>query len=158
VVSNERWQNGTGDMFGEGSPRARKKRVLLIDYDEQLAEVFGELLKDDGLEVVAHNCGTDRCDCADKALEVSPDLVLVNVAQPSGWLADLHGWHCLQEIKADPRTKGYELLGYSILDPYTLYEAGIDPHNSGVRIRAGVSNPGQFADEIARVLQSQRVA
>ncbi len=139
-------------------PFVAKKRVLLIDYDRELMEVFGELLEDSGIEVIPHTCQGSTCVCAEKALAVAPDLVLVNVAQTSGWNADLRGWRCLRHIRSDPRTRQLAALGYSILDSCTLEELGIAMSADGLVIRPGISNPGDFTDDVARSLQVGRVA
>jgi len=148
----------TSDGLSVASRPAAHKRVLLIDYDDELAEVMGELLKDDGLDVVLHTCSDDHCICVDRVLETKPDLVLVNVAHSSGWATELQGWRCLQNIRASARTRRVPIIGYSVFDSIALEELEINPLLIGVKIRAGISNPGQFADEIARLLVTKPAA
>ncbi len=135
-----------------------RKRVLLIDYDDQLADILAELLRDDGLEVIVHNCPADDCNCVHTALGLRPDAILINVAQPAGSLVDTRGWQCLLNLKSHPLPDDIAIVGYSIFDSYALSEMGVDGRTLGLRIRTDLSNPGQFADEIAHALQTRPAA
>ncbi len=149
---------GEGERVSGELPGRRPKRVLLIDYDDQLADVLAELLKDDGLEVLIHNCPPGSCDCAQVTAGAQPDAILVNVAQPAGSFADTRGWRCLLNLKSHPLAEHIALIGYSVFDSYALAELGVDGRSLGLRIRSGLSNPGQFADEVARALHTRTAA
>lgn len=130
--------------------RARtRKHILIIDYDTQLADVLRELIKDNGIAATIHNCSHPVCTCAERVLSCRPNLVMVNIAKPSGWKVDLRGLRCLQRVMAHPRAKHYPAVGYTIFDSYALADLSLDPNSLGIHVHAGLTNPGLLADEVA---------
>ncbi len=136
----------------------KARRVLLIDYDEDLAAVLKELLESNGVEVVLHNCPPDACLCGTAVLATHPDAVVVNVAEPMGGHDNLHGWQCLQNVVGLAVQLRIKVIGYTIFDSYTLGELVIDANRLGVRILANVNNPADFADLVAAGLTDRQMA
>ena len=141
-----------------GVPIKKPRRVLLIDYDEQLAQVLAALLESNGLEVVTHTCPPGACQCVEAAADSGADVVLVNVAEPMGSDDNLQGWHCLQNLAHHTNEKRPTLIGYTVFDSYTLEELGIDASRLGLRVLANVSNPAEFADAVAAGVPTEQVA
>jgi CheY-like chemotaxis protein len=141
-----------------GRPRARP-RILLIDFDPELAEILTQLMEDGGSDVVMHTCPSEEdCRCVERVKEAAPDLILINVAHPDGWYADLRGWHCLERLRADAAAVPTLMLAYSVFDHYTLREMDVEPDTFGVKVYTGLSSPGHLADEVARAVRHRTAA
>lgn len=151
-------RGGSSEAIADVPTKTRPGRVLLIDCDEQLAQVLAALLESNGLEVTIHTCPPDACSCLEAVAESDADVVLVNVAEPIGSDDNLQGWQCLQNLARHANSRHLTLIGYTIFDSYTLGELGIDPSKLGLRVLVNFSNPAEFADTVAAGMQGERVA
>jgi excisionase family DNA binding protein len=96
-------------LSGTGTPRVdpQKKRVLIIDDDESLLEVYRELLGSAGYEVETARHGflggylLAHC---------RPDVILLDIMMPG-----LDGYEVLQLIRKRPEAKGIPVLACTSL-------------------------------------------
>ena len=76
---------------------AAKKRILLVEDDEFLAELYATKLNLEGFEV---SLATDGEKCLRLAKEQEPDLVLLDIVLPK-----MDGFEVLRQLKLGKKTK-----------------------------------------------------
>ena len=94
-----------------------KKRILLIEDDQMLIEMYRDILEIGGFEVEALTTGYESMEKLKKireGKEKKPDLILLDLLLP-----DLNGIQVLQEIRLHEETKDLPVF---ILTNYTAPE------------------------------------
>lgn len=84
------------------APRREKPLILVVDDVEDGRIVICDFLELRGFELAT---AADGVEAVDKALELRPDLILMDV-----WLPNMDGLEATRRIKADPRTAGVPIL------------------------------------------------
>jgi two-component system cell cycle response regulator DivK len=122
-----------------------KKRVLLVEDNNDNFELVRYLLERAGYEVLAAYDGQEGLELARQEL---PDLILMDLSIPK-----IDGWTAGHELKADPQTAHIPLLA---LTAHTLpgdrqhaMESGFDGY-----ISKPINVEG-FDDRIAKALQAK---
>jgi CheY-like chemotaxis protein len=69
-------------------------RILIVDDDEEIRESLGELLKDEGFEIVEAGDGLDAL--ARLSEETLPNVILLDLMMPN-----MDGWKFHSEIQKD---------------------------------------------------------
>jgi putative two-component system response regulator len=89
-------------------------RVVIVDDDPDFTHLIGELLRDQGYEVVS--CDDDRraLECV---VEAKPDLIILDLRMSSRE----SGWRILEELTSEGRTKSV---------PVIISSAALDDLNS----------------------------
>jgi len=77
-------------------------KALVIDDDPDLVAVAKAYLENFGMNVVTANDGKAGIE---KALEVRPGLVLVDLMMPN-----MHGWQVCERLRAEPSLEGLRIL------------------------------------------------
>jgi DNA-binding response OmpR family regulator len=81
-----------------------KKRIMIVDDDPQLREMYTAALEMQGYEVVINPDG-EKALAALVSDKAKPDLVLLDVMMPR-----IHGLDVLNTIKADPAIKDIKVI------------------------------------------------
>lgn len=84
------------------APRREKPLILVVDDVEDGRIVICDFLELRGFELAT---AADGVEAVDKAFELRPDLILMDV-----WLPNLDGLEATRRIKADPRTADVPIL------------------------------------------------
>jgi DNA-binding response OmpR family regulator len=87
---------------------ADKKTLLIIDDEGFVRHALSEKVKQEGIEVLEGNGGTEG---VKMALEHKPDLILLDIIMP-----DLDGWGVLRQLRADEWGKNAQVVLLSILN------------------------------------------
>ena len=74
-----------------------QKKVLVVDDDQELLELIGKTLSNEGLDPVMV---TTAEDAMDKAKTEAPDLILIDIILP-----DMEGPEAVRALSQDPLTK-----------------------------------------------------
>lgn len=82
-------------------------KVLLVDDEEAILEVFKQALEQEQFEVITALTGTEALD---KTKKEHPDVIFLDQVLP-----DMNGNETLQQLKADPETK---LIPIAMLSNY----------------------------------------
>ena len=82
--------------------RLKAPLVLVVDDYEDTRRIYAEYLKFAGFRV---EDATDGAEAIAKARELSPDVVIMDLAMPN-----VDGWEATQHLKSDPRTKGIYIV------------------------------------------------
>jgi|SRR5579875_310295 len=77
-------------------------RVLVVDDDDVIRQLISVNLELEGFEV---HTATDGLDALDRAKEVKPDVVTLDVMMPR-----LDGWGAAERLRADPETRGIPIV------------------------------------------------
>ena len=83
-------------------------KILLVDDEQDIVEVTKVRLESRGFEVV---CAYDGLDGLNKAKEVKPDLVLLDLFMPV-----MHGFEVCKKLKQDPELKDIPVILFSAGD------------------------------------------
>lgn len=84
------------------TPRREKPLILVVDDVEDGRIVVCDFLALRGFELAT---AADGVEAVEKALELRPDLILMDV-----WLPNMNGLEATRRIKADPRTADVPIL------------------------------------------------
>src|SRR3989344_6773912 len=72
-------------------------KVLMVDDDKMLADLYRERLEIDGFEVTVCHNGEEGLK---RVKEIRPDIVLLDIMMPK-----VNGYEVLASLKSDPETK-----------------------------------------------------
>lgn len=89
-------------------------KILLVDDEEAILEVFKQALEQAQFEVITALTGTDGMN---KARSEKPDVIFLDQVLP-----DMNGNDVLQQLKADPDTKRIPIAILSNFNQDTLIE------------------------------------
>ncbi len=84
------------------------QKILIIEDEPVLREMYGEKFQQAGLEVIAAESAEEGIK---KAREIMPDIILLDILLPKD-----NGIDCLRKIKEDPQIKGLKVLAFSNFD------------------------------------------
>lgn len=100
-----------GRLAGNG------KRILVVEDEEDIANLIAHHLQDEGYEAVTCARGKEVVDLAKK---VQPHLITLDIRLP-----DKNGFEVLQDLKTDPETRDVPVVILSIVeDPDQAYRLG----------------------------------
>lgn len=125
----------------------QKMRVLIVDDDQTLCDMYSERLKAEGFDVVVAHNGEEG---AAKAVEYLPDVILLDLMMPK-----VNGFNTLEILKSTQETKDIPVL---------LLTALIQEENKKRGIQAGAEDyiiksetmPGAVIEKIKSVVQKHR--
>lgn len=74
-----------------------KKKIMVVDDEENLLELLSVLLSEEGFDVIT---ATNGKECLEKLKNVKPDLILLDMMMPG-----MSGRETCEKIRANPETK-----------------------------------------------------
>lgn len=115
------------------------KKILLIEDDDFIREMYASELTKNGFEVSA-------CPNGEKGLEALKmgqfDLVLLDIMLPG-----INGLEVLKQVKQDPKTKELKVILLTNLGHETVIKLGFGLGATGYLIKS-VYNPDQIINEV----------
>ena len=121
-----------------------EKKILLIEDDLFIREMYESELKRAGYKITACSLGEDGI----KALQKDRfDLVLLDIMLPG-----VNGLDILKQIKQNPQTKDIRVVLLTNLGQETVMKTGFDLGAAGYLIKSSYS-PDQVISEIANFLK-----
>ena len=96
------------------NPRWRKRRVLLVDDDEQCHQMYGTALEFYGFDV---DRATNGAEGIERVASTPPDVVLMDIAMPV-----LDGLAALRRLRSDQRTRTLPIV--AITATVSVHEIG----------------------------------
>ncbi|KKQ95154.1 MAG: PAS/PAC sensor hybrid histidine kinase [candidate division CPR2 bacterium GW2011_GWC1_39_9] len=95
---------------------SKKGKVLVVDDDAGLCQLYKLTLEQEGYEVFTANQGEEGLS---RAVELKPELILLDIMMPM-----IHGLNVLDILKATPETKDIKIIVLSALsDEDTMNKA-----------------------------------
>jgi two-component system cell cycle response regulator len=104
--------------------QVKKRKILLIDYEERLLRVMKTNLEIEGYEVLtAMSGGTGIA----SAVVDQPDIIILDIMMP-----DIDGWEISRRLRSEPQTKYIPIIILTALDePHHVvkgFESGADDY------------------------------
>ncbi|MBU3942960.1 response regulator [Patescibacteria group bacterium] len=120
------------------------KKILLVEDDPFLIEIYTTKLKEAGYEV---NIAEDGDAALRKVKELIPDLMLLDVVLPN-----FNGWEILRKIKADDAVKIVKVVILSNLGEKEEIEKGIELGAIRYLVKAHYT-PSEVITEVKKILK-----
>jgi len=120
------------------------KKILLVEDDPFLIDIYTTKLKDSGFAI---QVSADGEEAINKIKEEKPDLVVLDVVLPH-----VDGWEVLNEIKADKELKNIKVVILSNLGQKEEVEKGLKLGATKYLIKAHYT-PSQVVEEIKKALK-----
>jgi CheY-like chemotaxis protein len=79
----------------------KMRKILVVDDEEDLRKILGEILRSEGYYVIFANSGEM---CLEILKKEKPDLILMDIMMPG-----MDGWEVVQKIKEDESNKGIKI-------------------------------------------------
>lgn len=94
-----------------------KVRILLVEDEPEVAELYKLKLTLDGYEVLTASNGQDGLK---KALEEGPEMIFLDVKMP-----EMDGFEVLKRLRSEPKTKNIPVIILSNFDEQEMIEKGL---------------------------------
>ena len=120
------------------------RKILLVEDDPFLIEIYTTKLKEAGYEV---DTAEDGETALRKIKESIPDLLLLDVVLPN-----FNGWEILRKIKADSKTKGIKVVVLSNLGEKQEIEKGVKLGATKYLVKAHYT-PSEVVTEVKKILK-----
>ena len=120
------------------------KKILLVEDDPFLIDIYTTKLKEDGFTV---SVAIDGEECIKKIQEEMPDIVLLDIVLPG-----FDGWEILRKIKKDDRFKDVKVVILSNLGQKGEVEKGLELGATRYLIKAHYA-PTEVVEEIKKILK-----
>ena len=117
-----------------------KRLVLVIDDDDNLRTVLSEKISKSGFDVINASDGEEGLK---KALELHPDIILLDVIMPK-----MNGWDTLEALRKDPWGKHVKVLLLTVLEDFKSVSKGMEKEATGYLVKTQIS-----LDEIVEQIQ-----
>jgi len=120
------------------------KKVLLVEDDPFLTEIYGSKLKDSGFSVIL---APDGEGCLKKMEQEIPDLILLDIVLPG-----VDGWEVLRKIQKEDKFKKIKIVILSNLGQKDDVEKGLKFGATKYLIKAHYA-PSEVIEEIKKILK-----
>lgn len=95
-----------------------KKKILIVEDEPSLLEMYKLYFERAGYEVIISENGLNTLDVA---IEKKPNLILLDILMPK-----VDGWEVLKQLKSDPETKLIPVIVFSNLAQSDEIQKGLD--------------------------------
>lgn len=121
-----------------------RPKVLIVDDDQALMEMYLNRLKEENFEVISAKNGEEALA---RAVDSKPDIILLDIMMPK-----VNGFDVLDILKSTPETKHIPVMILTVLVQDADRERGL---KSGAEeyIVKSETMPGQVIEKIKTVLQ-----
>lgn len=120
-------------------PKEEKIKVLLIEDEREVAELYKLKLTLDGYEVVAAYSGQEGLD---KAFKENPELIFLDIKMP-----EMDGFEVLKKLRESSKTKATPIIILSNFDEQDLIEKGLTLGANEYLIKSQFS-PGEISGKV----------
>ena len=110
-----------------------EKRVLIVDDDEEILQLIDKALASEGYLVTTAVTGNDA---KDKARDLVPDLVLIDIVLP-----DIEGPEVIRALEEDPLTEGIPAIFLSGIVTRESKEEAASEIRVGEKLYKALSKP-----------------
>lgn len=121
----------------------KMKRILLVEDDPFLADIYSTKLKESGFSV---QVATDGKEALKKMKEDIPDLLLLDIVLPN-----LNGWEILRKIERDDELKTLKVIILSNLGEKQEIEKGLKLGAARYLVKAHYT-PSEVVGEVKKIL------
>jgi DNA-binding response OmpR family regulator len=121
-----------------------KKTILLVEDEQDLREIYETKFSIDGYRVLTADTGVKAIDLA---LHENPNVILLDVILPGK-----DGFSVLEELKANPKTKGIPVIIFSNLGQDWEVKRGQSLGAAKFLTKSNVT-PAEVAETVKEVLK-----
>ena len=145
------WTNLSGGGFSVSKPSrpegmrkvmTQKSLILIVDDFKDDREMYAHYLSRCGFRV---SLACDGQEAVDKALQLLPDLILMDL-----WLPQVGGWEAIRQLKANEKTKNIPIVVLTARAFVSAAAVG----SEGCLIKP--CQPDDLLVEVVRVLEKQK--
>ena len=122
------------------------KKVLIIEDEEYLAEMYKIKLEMEGFEVKIARDGETGLTLAKSEL---PDFILLDIVLPKK-----DGYEILKELRRDEMTKSIKIYAWSNLGQAAEIKKGLEDGADGYWVKANLT-PKQLVDNVKKILKGE---
>lgn len=126
---------------------AKKIKILLIEDDSFMVEMYTTKFELEGFEVVAAEDGRKGLDMVKK---VKPDIILLDILMP-----DMDGWDVLKTLKKDKLLADIPVIMLTNLGQKDDVKKGFEMGAVGYLIKAHFM-PSEVVDKIKKILKEHK--
>ncbi len=126
-----------------------KYKVLIIDDDPFVSEIFAPSMKKKGLAVAVASDGLSGLELIKKE---PPDIILLDIVMPG-----MDGYGVLQELKSKPETANIPVIMLSNLAQQEDIERSMSTGADGFLMKHQ-SLPSEVADKVFQLVTTKRAA
>jgi len=119
------------------------KKILIVEDEEFISEMYKIKFELSGYEVFVANDGQEGIDMAKKNF---PDLVLLDLMMPN-----INGYQVLEELRKSPKTKNLKIYILSNLGQKEEIDKGLNLGADGFYVKAHLT-PSQLLSKIQELL------
>jgi DNA-binding response OmpR family regulator len=119
------------------------KKVLIVEDDALISEMYSNKFKEVGFEVVLAKDGEEAIV---RTKETNPDLVLLDVVLPKK-----DGFEVLEEIKKDPALKNIKIVFLTNLSEGENINRGLNSEADAYLVKAH-STPSQIVEKVKEIM------
>jgi len=120
------------------------KKVLLVEDDQMIVDMYKLRLEEDGFTVIITDKGSEALEIAGKE---KPDIILLDIILP-----EIDGFAILRSLKAESSTKDIPVLLLTNLSQETDQQKGIQLGAAGYFVKAQ-HTPADIMNEIKNILK-----
>lgn len=120
-----------------------KTKVLLIEDEEMLANMYEVKFKNEGFDITKALDGEDGLK---KAKEIIPDLILLDIIMPK-----MDGFSVLQALKGDAKTKNIPVILLTNLGQEEDIARGKEMGSVGYLVKANIT-PAEVVEQVKKQL------
>ena len=119
------------------------KKVLIVEDDALISEMYSNKFKEVGFEVVLAKDGEEAIV---RTKETNPDLILLDVVLPKK-----DGFEVLEEIKKDPALKNIKIVFLTNLSEGENINRGLNSEADAYLVKAH-STPSQIVEKVKEIM------
>lgn len=124
------------------------KRILIIEDEEYLSDMYKMKFEEEGYEVIMANDGASGIKVAKKC---EPDLILLDLVLP-----EMNGYEVLKILRADKKTKDIKIYILSNLGQNYEIKKGLESGADGYLVKANLT-PTQLVENIEKIFSGGKV-
>jgi len=125
----------------------RQPKVLVVDDDQALLEMYTMRLKEEAFEVIVARNGEEALA---RAVDSKPDVILLDVMMPK-----VNGFDVLDILKSTPETKKIPVLILTVLIQDADRERGLKAGAEDYLVKSETM-PGQVIEKVKQVLSKNQ--
>lgn len=119
----------------------KKTKILLIEDEEMLANMYEVKFKNEGFEIVK---ALDGAEGLEKSKTINPDFILLDIIMPK-----MDGFSVLTALKEDEKTKNIPVLLLTNLGQDEDVERGKELGAVGYLVKANIT-PSEVVEEVKK--------
>jgi len=120
------------------------RKILLVEDDEFIIDIYKQKLEQDGFSVEVAQDGEEALR---KVKSIKPDLLILDIVLPN-----IDGWEIIKSIKKDEELKGLKIIALTNLKQKEDIKRGQSLGITGYFVKANYT-PSQIVKEVKKIME-----